>query len=48
MGSSKKPVKVATVKYAGDNLNEIIDFVGEENVVGIHLQSIVYQYFEDK
>lgn len=28
----KKPVKVATVKYTGDNLNEIIDFVGAENV----------------
>ena len=27
----KKPIKVATVRYTGDNLNEIIDFVGAEN-----------------
>ena len=33
----KKPVKVATVKYTGDNLNEIINFVGAEMWIGIHL-----------
>ena len=26
-----KPIKVATVKYTVDNLNEIINFVGAEN-----------------
>ena len=27
----KKPIKVATVRYTVDNLNEVIDFVGAEN-----------------